>query len=704
MPDMSAINWSVDELVEISGVPYRIRSRARTGEINLEHVRDSRFVTMTDGHLATLWSNGELQRITTAEERRPANETKHLKEPLRYLSDATRKQIERRYPYMRAFAELKVKRNSGSYLEPLILKVANDTGDLDPPSVPLLQRWIREWRSLGSPDVRDMRCLAPLFHLRGNSEKRFDPDVKRIFDETIQRLWLKPTKESVENIHLEASRRVAELDITNRNKCFLAKDGGLLLPSLRTVYRMVNNLDKELVIRSQQGSIAAKRQCEPVLRAPEAEYPLQVVEIDHTQLDIVVLDKERKAPLGRPWITTAIDRFSRMPVGVYISFLPPGAYNVMQCLKNLIQTKDWLKHEYPEVIKEWPCFGRPETIVVDNGRDYHSRALREACQALGIDIQYCPVYMPNFKAKIERWFGTIATCLIHTLPGTTMSNHKKRGVYKSAEEAVANLEDLRAIIFKWIVDDYSQDVHEEIECPPIVKWNEGVKSHPVDIPARVDQLDSLLNLVVDRRLTRRGIEFEKIVYSTKHPAFRKLVNRPDLPEVLKVRINPNDLSYVIVEDWVSGDLITVPSTRSDYTDGLSLGEHRMLRKKVRERLSEHKRDSVDHLIEVRQSLRNKVSTLENNKKLKNRKKEAVREENERLGLAANDDGSAKTSANPRLSKTVTQRREVTSKVRRRSQEGGQLEREQTAVQEMDATRKVFAERVAGVGLEAEIMD
>lgn len=701
---MGAINWSPDELIEISGVPYRIRSRARTGELNLEHVQDNRFVTMTDGHLATLWSNGELQRITTAQERRPPTKTKHLQEPLRYLSDATRKQVERRYPYMRAFADLRVKRNCGNFLLPLIQRVAIETRDDNPPSVPMLQRWIREWRNLGSPDVRDQRCLAPLFHLRGNSENRFDPDVRRIADETIQRLWLKPTKESVENVHLEISQRVAELDTKNRSKCFLGKDGQLRVPSLRTVYRMVERLDKELVIRSQQGSIAAKRLCEPVLRAPEAEYPLQVVEIDHTKLDVIVLDTKRKVPLGRPWITVAIDRYSRMVVGVYISFIPPGAYSVMQCLKNVIQTKDWLKRKYPEVAKEWPCFGRPATIVVDNGRDFHSRALLEACQALGIDIQYCPAFMPNFKAKIERWFGTLGTCLVHTLPGTTMSNSKARGFYESAKNAVATLEDMRVLILKWIVDDYSQNPHEEIGCPPVVKWKEGVESHPVDLPARVNQLDSLLNLVFDRKLTRRGIEFEKILYSTKNPIFRRLLNRPDLPNTVKVRVNPNDLSHVIVEDWVTGELISVPSTRPDYTDGLSLGEHRMLGKKVRERLADYKRDSVDHRAEVRQFFRDAVIELEKKKAVKSRKKRAVREEDERLGLTATDEASSKPNAKTRGSNSATIDSGVASKPRRQGSKADQLAHEQVVFEEKEANRKSFDKRVSEIGLEAEIMD
>ena len=40
---------------------------------------------------------------------------------------------------------------------------------------------------------------------------------------------------------------------------------------------------------------------------PGADVPLAVVQIDHTLLDIIVLDEEMRLPIGRPWLTLAID-------------------------------------------------------------------------------------------------------------------------------------------------------------------------------------------------------------------------------------------------------------------------------------------------------------------------------------------------------------------------------------------------------------
>src|SRR5690606_13618151 len=107
----------------------------------------------------------------------------------------------------------------------------------------------------------------------------------------------------------------------------------------------------------------------------------------------------------------------------------------------------------------WPCFGLPKTIVVDSGPEFHGRTFKEACLALGIDIVYCPVKKPRYKGKVERFFGTLARQHLHRIPGTTFSNIRQRGNYKSESEAVMTLADLKASIIKWIVDFYSQSVH-----------------------------------------------------------------------------------------------------------------------------------------------------------------------------------------------------------------------------------------------------
>jgi putative transposase len=47
--------------------------------------------------------------------------------------------------------------------------------------------------------------------------------------------------------------------------------------------------------------------------------PLEIVQIDHTKVDIVVVDEQTREPIGRPWITLAMYLFSRMVTGFHLS-------------------------------------------------------------------------------------------------------------------------------------------------------------------------------------------------------------------------------------------------------------------------------------------------------------------------------------------------------------------------------------------------
>jgi putative transposase len=52
-----------------------------------------------------------------------------------------------------------------------------------------------------------------------------------------------------------------------------------------------------------------------------AQRPLDLVQIDHTKLDIIVVDDEQRLPIGRPWITAIFAH----PLEKFRACLPPEA-------------------------------------------------------------------------------------------------------------------------------------------------------------------------------------------------------------------------------------------------------------------------------------------------------------------------------------------------------------------------------------------
>jgi transposase InsO family protein len=78
----------------------------------------------------------------------------------------------------------------------------------------------------------------------------------------------------------------------------------------------------------------------------------------------------------------------------------------------------------------WPIAGLPDTLHVENGADFRSRAFKRGCEDAGIAIESRPPGEPHFGDHIERLIGTQMGRL-HPLPGTTFSNPTERCEYDS---------------------------------------------------------------------------------------------------------------------------------------------------------------------------------------------------------------------------------------------------------------------------------
>ncbi len=59
-------------------------------------------------------------------------------------------------------------------------------------------------------------------------------------------------------------------------------------------------------------------------------------QIDHTLLDVIVVDPETRAPLGRPWLTMVVDERSRIPVGFHVAIEPPTTAHVTAALSTAL--------------------------------------------------------------------------------------------------------------------------------------------------------------------------------------------------------------------------------------------------------------------------------------------------------------------------------------------------------------------------------
>ena len=190
--------------------------------------------------------------------------------------------------------------------------------------------------------------------------------------------------------------------------------------------------------RRGQGALAAASTPSPGQFV--ADRPNAIWQIDHTIVDIVVVDEQYRRPIGRPVLTIAIDVCTRMVAGFHLALEAPSSVSVGLCLLHAVYDKTaWLSERGIDL--SWPVAGLPGILHSDNGAEFHSRALTGACREYGIKIQYRPPATPRFGGHVERLIGTM-TAAVHISPGTTFSNIKLKENYDAQGRAIFTLREL----------------------------------------------------------------------------------------------------------------------------------------------------------------------------------------------------------------------------------------------------------------------
>jgi putative transposase len=131
---------------------------------------------------------------------------------------------------------------------------------------------------------------------------------------------------------------------------------GLEPPGRKAVTARLRAKPRQEVVSRREGRKAARDRFAPTIGSLEATWPLSLVQIDHTLVDVIVVDSVSRAAIQRPWLTLAIDVYSRCVAGFHLSLEPPSATSVALCLSHAVLSKQsWLAAR--NVQDEWPVQG-----------------------------------------------------------------------------------------------------------------------------------------------------------------------------------------------------------------------------------------------------------------------------------------------------------------------------------------------------------
>ena len=352
-------------------------------------------------------------------------------------------------------------------------------------------------------------------------------DVEQRIEDAIDRIFKTRECPSVEKLRREI-----------RADCRAA---GLQPPSRKAIQARLSARSLRELVTARKGAEAARQAFAPVRPGLRPSCPLEIVQIDHTKVDIQLVDDLSRAVVGRPWLTVVLDVFSRSVMGFYLSFDAPSASGVALAISQAVLAKsDWLSERGLDFA--WPMQGVPHAIHLDNGKEFHSKALKRGCQQHGMCIDYRPPATPRFGGHIERLMGTLMT-RVHALPGTTFSNVVARGDYSAERKAILTLREFERILALEILGPYHNEVHAALGTTPAAAWAAGVAAREIGLPR--DPAAFVLDFLPfkERVIRREGVRLFNVSYFDG--ALASLLDSP--ARTCRIKYDPRNMSAVFVE-------------------------------------------------------------------------------------------------------------------------------------------------------------
>lgn len=432
-----------------------------------------------------------------------------------------------------------------------------------------LYRWIQRYSAL-----QVLTTLLPRQRGWRQGNSRISTDAEAVIQQVIEDFYLTPQRPRDQKAVIEVRRR-----------CVMK---GIEPPSPATIRLRLSRISEKDHLRGRGYSEKARNKFLPAAgKFPNADYPLSVIQIDHTPADIILVDDVYRKPIGRPWITLAIDVYSRMVVGYYLSFDPPSETSVAMCVAHSVLPKDeWLLLH--KVDAQWPVWGIPKKIHVDNGADFRSNNFQKSCLMYGINLEFRPVKQPRYGGHIERMLGTLLR-EIHDLPGTTFSSIKDREGYDAEKHAVMTKSEFEEWLVGLICRVYHQRMHSSIGMKPLRKWEIGIfgsgDEPGVGLPQRpANKQILLLDFLpaIERTVQTFGVTIDSMTYYAE--ALRPWINAVD-PETGKkrefiFRRDPRDISTIWFFDPTLKQYFQIPFADQSLPS-MSIWEYQLVKDKLR---------------------------------------------------------------------------------------------------------------------------
>ena len=429
-----------------------------------------------------------------------------------------------------------------------------------------LYEWMRKFNEAGGA-----AGLLPRKEGRPKGSRLIDPMAEKIIGEVIQAYYLTPQRPKVEAV---VRKVLAECKKKNVNP-----------PSKNTIRNRVAALNEYDRLAMRRGKSVARDKYAPAPGSFESAYPLQIVQIDHTKADIILVDDETRQPIGRPYLTLAIDIYSRMIHGYYLSLEAPSSLSVAMCVACAVMPKDELLIE-KGIDAEWNIWGYMDRIHSDNGADFRSEALNRACLIHNIELDFRGTGNTSYGGHIERMIGTVMGD-VHLLPGTTFSNVSEREKYDSEKHSSMTFSEFERWLVTYITKVYHKRKHQGIGMSPEAKFTEGIfgeKGVATLPPKPSDPQTVLIDFLpfVRRKIQRHGVSIDKLDYydSVLQDFIHKIDHHTGRKREYEFKRDPRNIAHIWMSDPDEGVYYKIPLA-NQAMPAMSLWEYNEIRNRLK---------------------------------------------------------------------------------------------------------------------------
>lgn len=559
-------------VLQIGAALWEVHRLPDEKSVQLEHQSTGKFRHVSLAKLTHQIASGDVRIIRSNAGQAVAASVPYSKDQIfctDSLKDAHKAAYLRASGYVRALRKLGISKGQRERISKAILSIAKQIGDSSPPRPSTVMRWMRLYERAGESAASLVTRNA---HRRRRT--RISDEVRAIIQAQLRRLYFVRDGGTLASVHDNVQ---AELERAAETRRIAESEARVSLSTIRRIAYEVTPYDRD---RARLGPVHARAKWRFSTHGKYATRPLERVELDHTLLDLWVIDDDLGIPLGRPTITLLVCAYSGYITGFYISFEGESLARILRAIKVAIQPKESLVAA-AGLTNPWHARGLWETLVVDNARACHSDQFKQMGIELCMDIEYCPVRQPWFKAVVERQI--LETCRQLPVPGRPQRPGRHPDPIDPRTSACITFHDLCTCILKWVVDVHPFAVNDRKVERPIDLFLEGLDRCPA--PAFVDQFSSLeilAGLTKTATVDHSGIVFEWLQYGGED--LRRLRQAIGTKFKTTCKIEPYDLGHIFVQDPRDNTWIKVPAKDREYARGLTLTQHRSIRAAARERL------------------------------------------------------------------------------------------------------------------------